>query len=110
MRKRLADFEKEWSKAKGERVYCHRSDFNVIKASIPKIWMDSLVDVNFGNICVKCLANYHEYLTALYGDYMTPPPLEKQISHHSHYYLNLKEGLSRAEIQDRLSKGEHLVI
>ena len=27
---------------------------------------------------------YHEYLTNLYGDYMTPPPPEKQIGHH--YY------------------------
>lgn len=27
--------------------------------------------------------NYDKILTATYGDYMTPPPKEKQITHHS---------------------------
>lgn len=30
-----------------------------------------------------------EYLTSLYGDYMTPPPIEKQKSHHRFSYVNL---------------------
>ena len=25
---------------------------------------------------------YHEYLTGVYKDYMTPPPKEKQVTHH----------------------------
>ena len=25
---------------------------------------------------------YHEILTQMYGDYMTPPPIEKCITHH----------------------------
>lgn len=28
-------------------------------------------------------AGYHEYLTRTYGDYMTPPPPENQVSHHN---------------------------
>lgn len=30
------------------------------------------------------LEHYDKYLTSVYGDYMTPPPLEKQISHHTY--------------------------
>ncbi len=30
------------------------------------------------------LENYDKYLTSIYGDYMTPPPVEKQVSHHSY--------------------------
>ena len=30
------------------------------------------------------LREYDEYLSSLYGNYMTPPPIEKQISHHSY--------------------------
>lgn len=30
------------------------------------------------------LREYDKYLSALYGDYMTPPPVEKQVSHHSY--------------------------
>lgn len=33
------------------------------------------------------IANYDDYLTHLYGDYMTPPPESKRIANHSgHYY------------------------
>ena len=35
--------------------------------------------------------NHDEYLTYLYGDYMTPPPPEKQKSHHDYIYENLNE-------------------
>ena len=31
----------------------------------------------------------HQYLTEMYGDYMTPPPKEKQIQH-NFYYINLE--------------------
>jgi len=31
----------------------------------------------------------HEYLKSLYGDYMTPPPLEKRVSHHDIVELKL---------------------
>ena len=31
----------------------------------------------------------HQYLTDMYGDYMTPPPKEKQIQH-NFYYMNLE--------------------
>lgn len=32
---------------------------------------------------------YDKYLSCLYGDYMKPPPIEKQKSHHKIKYLNL---------------------
>ena len=28
-------------------------------------------------------SGYDEYLTKTYGDYMTPPPIRRQVSHHS---------------------------
>lgn len=49
-------------------------------------------------------------MTQLYGDYMTPPPIEKQVTRHFHYYLNLKERLDPMEIKKRLDKGEHTVM
>lgn len=38
----------------------------------------------FENIQVYGISDYNDHLTRLYGDYMTPPPLEKQVSNHSY--------------------------
>lgn len=51
----------------------------------------------FDNGCVKKFENldivvpsdYDSYLKSLYGDYMTPPPKEKQISHHDTVVIDL---------------------
>ena len=37
---------------------------------------------NFERLKVYGVENYHEYLTHMYGDYMTPPPEEKRIPSH----------------------------
>lgn len=44
----------------------------------------------FGHLQVWGISDYHDHMTRLYGDYMTPPPKEKQISNHS-YHLYVKE-------------------
>ncbi len=36
----------------------------------------------FEGLKAKLPSNYDKHLTNLYGDYMTPPPVEKQIGHH----------------------------
>lgn len=41
----------------------------------------------------------HDYLKQLYGNYMTLPPIESRITHHSFYYLNLSERITRANIK-----------
>lgn len=41
---------------------------------------------------------YHEILTSFYGDYMKLPPVEKQVSTHDCFYVNLKENISKEDI------------
>lgn len=36
----------------------------------------------FEHLTVKLPAEYDKYLSTMYGDYMTPPPPEKQVGHH----------------------------
>ena len=45
----------------------------------------------FEGIEVLIPENYDEYLTRLYGDYMTPPPIEKQIGHHYYEIADMKK-------------------
>lgn len=72
-------------------------------------WFKTSIRVPFEDFEISIPEGYHEYLSLCYGDYMTPPSIEKQVSHHSHYYLNLKENLSLEEVRDRIKENEFIV-
>lgn len=55
-------------------------------------WFDSYVNLPFESFTIRVPAQYEEYLTFMYGDYMQLPPEEKRRSHHNRYYINLDEG------------------
>lgn len=71
---------------------------------IPKKWIEETVWVPFENIQVRVPKYYHEYLTHIYGDYMTPPPEDKRDDRHIIKYLDFEKRLSREEILTLLSK------
>lgn len=76
----------------------------------PAEWFSSTIAAPFADFTVKLPVGYDGYLSQLYGDYMQLPPKEKQVSHHYHYYCNLKEGLSLEEVKQRIKQGEYVVI
>lgn len=49
--------------------------------------------IPFENISAPCYANYHVYLSNLYGDYMALPPIEKQVPHCDEGYRVIEENL-----------------
>lgn len=53
------------------------------KLLIDSTVFDERIKVRFENKEYYVLRRYDEYLTALYGEYMKLPPLEKRTSHHS---------------------------
>lgn len=53
------------------------------RAVFPKEWFNSLIRHHFEGALLPVPEKYDLILSQLYGDYMTPPPLEKQKSHHS---------------------------
>ncbi len=57
---------------------------------LERSWFESRVLTKFEDTAFYVPGNYDALLTACYGDYMTPPPKEKQITHHSFvaYYKN----------------------
>ncbi len=44
-----------------------------------------LITVEFEGMQLPCVRNYDEYLTNLFGDYMTLPPIEQRKPHHNFY-------------------------
>ena len=59
----------------------HRYDFK-------REWLGTPKYVPFDDISLPIPANAGECLKVCYGDYMTPPPKEQQISNHKLYYIS----------------------
>ena len=49
---------------------------------LPNECFSSSVPLHFENLVFPAPSGYHEYLSALYGNYMSLPPVEKRISKH----------------------------
>lgn len=56
---------------------------------IKKEWLGEPTECNFSDIKVMRPENIDEYLTAIYGDWKTLPPKEKQVSHHDFVSFDL---------------------
>jgi lipopolysaccharide cholinephosphotransferase len=52
---------------------------------------DEVIKLKFETFNVNVPAGYDEYLSAIYGHYMTPPPPEERNSRHSMAYINLNK-------------------
>lgn len=65
-----------------------------------KEWVDKIIEIDFEGRKIPVPEDYHKVLTQLYGDYMKLPPIEKRISLHPHYYLNLDKRISIQVIKE----------
>lgn len=74
-------------------------------------WFINVIDAPFEGHQVKIPSDYDSYLSLLYGDYMTPPPVNQRQMQHTEYfaYINLKERLSYNDVKKRLTLGEKIV-
>lgn len=70
-----------------------------LKSLLPKEWFNEVIIVPFENIEVPIPKMYDNYLTAIYGDYMTPPPENKRDAGNTLAYLNMERRLSLEEIK-----------
>lgn len=65
-------------------------------------WFAEGVQMPFEDFLVYMPKDYDAFLSMQYGDYMTPPPVEKQVSNHNHCLVDYNKRLSRKEIKERL--------
>lgn len=75
----------------------------------PAEYFATYEELPFGDLTIRVPGMYKEYLSKMYGNYMELPPIEKRISHHEQYYLNLKERITLEEAQKRIACGERFV-
>ena len=109
IRKKFIDYEMTWRKEKGSFLFFHKSVYKIEKEIFTKDWFESYIYLPFEDHRIRVNKEYDKYLTQLFGDYMTPPPIDEQKTHHFHYYLNLIESLTIDEVRRRIKRGEKLV-
>ena len=54
-----------------------------VKEIVETAWYKEKVEMEFEGQKYYAPKEYDKILTHFYGDYMTPPPIDKQITHHS---------------------------
>lgn len=57
----------------------------------PKTILSDYTDIDFEGKKFRCITSYNEYLTRMYGNYMTLPPIENQVRKHGSYKFFLRE-------------------
>jgi lipopolysaccharide cholinephosphotransferase len=74
-----------------EKVVTFGGSYGYKKESIKKEWLDNLKEIDFENEKLSAPANYIEYLTYFYGDFMTPPPENKRFNRHNIIDISFEE-------------------
>lgn len=67
---------------KSELVGTNSNLYDYYGDRYPKTCFDSYITADFEGHKLKIPVGYDTILTAVYGDYMTPPPVEQQVTHH----------------------------
>ena len=69
-------------------MYYNSSSYE--KAVLPLCLLSETINHKFEECEIAIPKDFNLYLTILYGDYMTLPPIEERITHHYHYFVDLE--------------------
>ena len=67
------------------------SKYSMKRESIRNEWLKEFINVEFEGGQYPIIKNYDAYLTHLYGDYMTPPPIDQRNADHLEIVNNMKK-------------------
>ncbi len=70
-------------RSKGNLRYYSNYQPDFLYVTVEKDWCDRVVDMDFEDTRLMVPAGWHQILTEVYGDYMTPPPEEQRVPTHS---------------------------
>lgn len=112
MPKSMKEFSKEKVRKMIEKVSKHNEGVYLIsyygrygkKEIFKSEWFKNFKTLPYEGRVIKVPGDTHDYLTHLYGDYMTPPANIPE-STHALFYANLKEHIDLAEVRQKVSMG-----
>ena len=82
---------------KGERLVAYTGTSG-IKDIFCSEWFNQYISFPFEDTVIDVPIGYDAYLSAMYGDYLSFPPIEKRQSHHSIFYYNLDRRITSEEV------------
>lgn len=95
--KKFYMIESKIKKQRGDKCMYYCGFYDLEKEVCEKSWFGKGVEVPFEDFSIVVPQNYDAYLKNMFGDYMTPPPIEKQVTHHNLYFIDLDK---RWDIKD----------
>ena len=98
------EYENLLKESKGDYLLNYYTQYKMEKELFNPKWFDDLIRLPFEDTEINMMAGYHDFLTQLFGDYMTPPPTDKQVTHHSCYFMDLKKRWTINEIKAVLNR------
>ena len=88
--KRVLDREcRRYDGPPADTVFLAGGSYGYRKEQLRRSWATELTELEFEGHRFSCPAAWDEYLTFLYGDYMTPPPEDKRYNMHSIIEIDL---------------------
>ncbi len=81
-RKAIKKREKLFSSVRESKRLVNNSGAWLEKEIIPAEWCDETTELTFEGIKVTASSRYDEWLSFVYGDYMTLPPESQRVGHH----------------------------
>ena len=108
--KKIKTAEQDFNHKDGDRYVSYTESGMYM---FPRKWFEEYILMPFEDIKeVRVPKYYDEYLTYMYGDYMTPPPESQQIPEgpHGKYYVNFEQNVPLAKVRRmvRNTKGTEL--
>ena len=76
--------------------------FTFKKAAMDSDIFKDYVYVDFEDTKARVMKRYDDYLTLIFGDYMTPPPVKEQEGHHYNKGFSLEEGYEEYMKRNRM--------
>lgn len=89
--------EDEIKQPNGDYYLCYSGNYSFDKELIPKSIFGEGLKVPFEDTEIVVPEHYVEYLEHMYGDWKTPPSLDKRVTHHYKYFQDLNK---RWKIED----------
>ena len=71
-----------------------------LKEMTRREYFDEYILIDFEGYKLRVPKGYDSYLTDIYGDYMTLPPIEKRNTNHTFFFVDIKRRLTKDEIME----------
>lgn len=88
----------DWDKGNHCRFY---SSYQYHHHIFDKNLFEEYTELYFDGIKVMVIKDYDTYLTILFRNYMKLPPIEKQVCHHHHFFLDMNRGYTINELKEK---------